>query len=192
MSEFAKASFKKRVLARVLVRPQQEPAQKPPYGTWSQGGLGGPCSGGIQAPFLHHPPPRGGRVQLATHGQPRSMHDGQNYSSASAYFSATPPHGVGLRGLRGPNRMCPWRGRVQLATPSQTRSMHDGQNYSSANAYFLATPPHGGGLRPVRGTRQNSACFLATPPHRGGLRGPWSEPDVSIAGKTSKFRHARY
>ena len=60
MSEFAKASFKKRVLARVLVRPQQEPAQKPPYGTWSQGGLGGPCSGGIQAPFRHHPPPRGG------------------------------------------------------------------------------------------------------------------------------------
>ena len=116
------------------------------------------------------------------------MHDGQNYSSASAYFSATPPHGVGLRGLRGPNRMCPWRGRVQLATPGQTRSMHDGQNYSSANAYFLATPPHGGGLRPVRGTRQNSACFLAAPPHRGGLRGPWSEPDVSIAGKTSKFR----
>ena len=142
MSEFAKASFKTRVLARVLVRPQQEPAQKPPYGTWSQGGLGGPCSGGIQAPFRHHPPPRGGRVQLATHGQPRSMHDGQNYSSASAYFSAT--------------------------------------------------PPHGGGLRPVRGTRQNSACFLAAPPHRGGLRGPWSEPDVPIAGKTSKFRHARY
>ena len=80
-------------------------------------------------------------------------------------------------------------GGVQLATHGQPRFMHDGQNYSSASAYFLATPPHGGGLRPVRGTRQNSAWFLATPPHRGGLRGPWSEPDVSIAGKTSKFRH---
>ena len=81
MSEFSKASFKKRVLARVLVRPQQEPAQK----------------------------------------QPRSMHDGQNYSSASAYFSATPPHGVGLRGLRGPNRMCPWRGRRQNSDMRATK-----------------------------------------------------------------------
>ena len=49
------------------------------------------------------------------------MHDGQNYSSASAYFSATPPHGVGLRGLRGPNRMCPWRGRRQNSDMRATK-----------------------------------------------------------------------